>query len=457
MYCPNCKIEIDGKFCFECGTRLIEKPSAGFNLNLGDANAISGGVNLQDSHDVHNIDNSINTTVNNTVNNITNIAGDITETELLQERINQFSEQVNIFLSDNELQHEDLLRLEELRIELGLDEATAKRLIENARIQVSASARQTSLNGPAATIMKIINNYFKENDIENIRLQIPKLAAFAKQINVDEVQYKYYVALAALDPEKLIALCEQDALTDNYWRTYWSYIAYFKVGEMGTAVNALIDLRRFKKYPEDNISLLQVAGMLNTFGEDEVRSILDTVKDSYSKELRLFARAIRIKLDSETDEGIGAYKKETVFYLENILKIESPEERAEREAIEKAEAEAKAKAEAEAKAKAEAIARKQILYTIQIKSVSDLLAAMMLARVVLGWSSSVSREKFTKFPVEVFVTDDKEKAREIYQKLEIDCMEIDVTVANGLGEPVEDGVGLEEIINNKGSVDILRG
>lgn len=43
MCCPNCKQEYDGKFCPECGTKLIEKPAtSGVSLNLGDANAISG-------------------------------------------------------------------------------------------------------------------------------------------------------------------------------------------------------------------------------------------------------------------------------------------------------------------------------------------------------------------------------------------------------------------------------
>ena len=54
MYCPKCNQEQDGKFCLECGSPLIEKSASqgGFNLNLGDANAISGGLNLTDSLNV---------------------------------------------------------------------------------------------------------------------------------------------------------------------------------------------------------------------------------------------------------------------------------------------------------------------------------------------------------------------------------------------------------------------
>ena len=452
MYCPNCKIEINGKYCPECGTKLIEKPSNGFNLNLGDANAISGGVNLQDSHDVHNIDNSTYSTVNNTVNNITNVAGNKTEMELLQERKNQFSEQVNIFLSDNELQQEEVVRLEELRIELGLDEMTAKRLIENARRKVSASVRKTSLKGSAATMMKIISSYFMANDIQKVRLQIPKLAAYAKQIEVDEVQHKYYVALAAIAPEKLIELCEQDTLTDNYWRTYWSYVAYHKLGEIEKAENALTDLYRFTQYPEENISLLQVVEMLNTFGEEEARTILDTITEIYSEELGLFAKALYLRLNPEVGKGMGANKKNTSFYLENIISFESPEKRAEREAIERAEAEAKAKAKAEAeakaKAKAEAEARKQISYTIYIKSVPDQITAMMLTRNILGWSSSVSRKKLAELPAETLVTDDKSEVMNIFEKLQQGGVEVDYSAVNGLGEKMV-CIELDELIVKK--------
>ena len=79
MYCPNCKKEYDGRFCPECGTKLIKKPNAsGVALNLsGDANAISGGIHMSDSHNVHNEDKSVHNTYQ--------VAAQKTEFELLQE------------------------------------------------------------------------------------------------------------------------------------------------------------------------------------------------------------------------------------------------------------------------------------------------------------------------------------------------------------------------------------
>ena len=69
MYCPNCKKSFDGKFCPECGTELIEEPMAGASLSLGDANAISGDLNVSTTNNVQNVDNSV-TNIDNTVKNI---------------------------------------------------------------------------------------------------------------------------------------------------------------------------------------------------------------------------------------------------------------------------------------------------------------------------------------------------------------------------------------------------
>lgn len=76
MYCPNCKQNFEGKFCPECGTELIEEPQGGVNINLGDANAISGGVNVENTTNVQNVDNSV-TNIDNTVQNIDNTVQNI--------------------------------------------------------------------------------------------------------------------------------------------------------------------------------------------------------------------------------------------------------------------------------------------------------------------------------------------------------------------------------------------
>lgn len=70
MYCPNCRQSFEGKFCPECGAELINEPeTSGVNINLGDANAISGGVNVESTTNVQNVDNSV-TNIDNTVKNI---------------------------------------------------------------------------------------------------------------------------------------------------------------------------------------------------------------------------------------------------------------------------------------------------------------------------------------------------------------------------------------------------
>lgn len=120
MYCPNCKQEYDGKFCPECGTKLFEKPAArGVSLNLGDANAISGGLHVSDSHDVHNIQNISNTTIDNrssvvnshTVNNSTVYEAQKTKVEIQQDNENQFLQTVQEHFADGILNQCELAEL----------------------------------------------------------------------------------------------------------------------------------------------------------------------------------------------------------------------------------------------------------------------------------------------------------------------------------------------------------
>ena len=119
MYCPNCKkhFESGEVFCPNCENpngepiRLVDDPApaAGASLGFGDATAVSGGVHMADSHDVHNIQNTSNTTIDNrstvdnshTVNNSTVYEAQKTQAEIRQENENQFLQAVQERFADD--------------------------------------------------------------------------------------------------------------------------------------------------------------------------------------------------------------------------------------------------------------------------------------------------------------------------------------------------------------------
>ena len=340
MYCPNCKQEYDGKFCPECGTKLIEKPAtSGVSLNLGgDANAISGGLHVNDSHDVSNVDNSVHNITNNTstVNNITNVAAQKTESEILQERKIEFMEAVKQVFADGILEQDEVLFLEKERLRIGLDEVTAKRLIETVR-KTTNEVRQT-LSPTQVFMLKQIKQVIKSNQIDQIKRLIPRLEAIAKSTLDEESHYLYGVALAAADPQKLIS--EYEALTgDDYWQTYWAYIAYTKLGDFKKAEDILLVLARYTQYSEENATLLTAVGAMREFGADTARDFLNTVTGMYSNSLEDFVMALFHLLEPDAIDIPEDAAGNVIFYMENLLQFEDAEERARREAEERARAE----------------------------------------------------------------------------------------------------------------------
>lgn len=346
MYCPECKRHFEGRFCPECGTKLVEDPNStnGFNINLGDANAINGGINLYDSHNVQNVDNSVQNITNNSsvFNNITNVERQKTESEILQEKKMQFNLFLDEVLSDNVITEDEKVALKSYQQQIGLDDTIAQLLIDNARRRVHTQSRQESL-GAAAGPVRQLTSLFLSNQVDRVKSMIPRMSALARNFKVDEVQHKYYVALAALDPAELIRLHESD-VSDNYWRCYWAYIAYRKLGQNDKAEDILWGrIPNFETYSEENTYLLQCVGDIADFGEKAALDTLNTVTDNYSPELRLFANALYMRLDPEKAAALGASKDNCAFYNDNILSLETPEARDARLAKERAEAAANAR------------------------------------------------------------------------------------------------------------------
>ena len=342
MICPQCNKHYEnGKFCPDCGVPLIEEApqqnASGVSLIFGDANAVSGGLHVSDSHNVSNVDNSVHNITNNTstVNNITNVAAQKTESEILQERKIEFMETVKQVFADGILEQDEVMFLERERLRIGLDEVTAKRLIETVRKSTN-EVRQT-LSPTQAFMLKQIKQVIKSNQIDQIKRLLPRLEAIAKSTLDEESHYLYGVALAAADPQKLIS--EYEALTgDDYWQTYWAYIAYTKLGDFKKAEDTLLVLPRYTQYSEENATLLTAVGAMREFGADTARDFLNTVTGMYSNSLENFVMALFHLLESDAvdipEDTVGNVN----FYLENILQFEDAEERARREAEERARA-----------------------------------------------------------------------------------------------------------------------
>ena len=322
MYCPNCKQNFEGKFCPECGTKLIEEPSAGGfgGLHLGDANAISGGINLHDSHDVQNVDNSVQNTniVNNTTTHVTNVAAQKTEIEILQEKKALYLSECKRAYEDNVLEQAEVIALEECRIKLGLDKATADAILESVRIMTERNARKTSLNPIAKTKLKILTENLQKNEVKALMDQIDSLEALVNRFDHDDLSRKYFLVLAALKPEKCISL-KENSMSDNYWKSFWSYLAYIKVGRTAEAENVLITLDRFTDYPEDNMIVLAVAGALMNGNNAEAKEYLNSVTGDYTPSLQRFVDSLYLLLEPEMAEEMGADADACAFYLVNFF------------------------------------------------------------------------------------------------------------------------------------------
>ena len=325
MYCPKCKQEFPGKFCPECGTKLIEPPSQNdINLNLSDNAAILGGLNVSknETHNTTSYDQRI--TYNNVTHNTTK-----SDAQLHQEKIQEFLECCKQAFIDGLLDKEEKLRLETERLRLGLEETEAAQLIEQAR--KSSASRITTLSVRDSMTLKAIERHIKNNDVQMLNNQLPRLAALARNCNVDEVLSKYYMLLSALNPEKLVNDYESK-VADEYWQTYWVAIAYLKCKKAVEAEEAIIKLSYYPDYPEDNSLLLSAVNTYLEYGPNEAEDYISEIyPEQCSQCLMPLIYALFLNAAPKRAEEISVDKEKCQFYSDYIVTLGSPEEEAEAE------------------------------------------------------------------------------------------------------------------------------
>ena len=271
--CPNCGEEIPGDLgiswgdaCPFCMTTLVNKEATSFgSTSIGDANAISGGIHNTDSHNVdsHNISDSHNVT------HITNYVQESKNPEAQKlENITKFRDLCKrIIKPGGRLSQEGKESLEDSRYQLGIDASTANAIIE----EVKKSAIRVAVSSLSMLDRMTLNNAKTavSTNSKNAGLVLKKLGPLAESCNDEEVKFYYNLLHAAKDPLCCIQQYEERK-TDNYWQTYWVYMAYVKEGDISGAQRALIALKAWPDMPEFNQLLLGAAGDYSEIaGNDE--------------------------------------------------------------------------------------------------------------------------------------------------------------------------------------------
>ena len=322
---PKCKCHFEsGKFCPDCGISLLEETpqqnTSGFSLNLGDANAISGGLHVSDSHAVHNEDKSVHNISNttSTVNNITQVSAQKSELELLQERKAQFLNACKRAYEDNLLEPSEAVELEELRIKIGLDKSTADNILESVRVMSDRNARKSELNPIAKTKLKILTENLQKNDVKALMAQIDSLELLVSRYDHDELSRKYYLVLSALKPEKCIEQKEQTK-ADTYWKAFWCYLAYIKAERLRDAEETLASLDHFSSYPEDNMTILAAAGALMMGNTEEAKEYLNAATGEYTPALQRFVDSLYLLLSHDMAKEMEVDENTCAFYLDNFF------------------------------------------------------------------------------------------------------------------------------------------
>lgn len=332
--CNKCSKSWPDEFnlCPVCGGELVvEQPQLSDTISMGDGNAINGGITVSkdmSSKDDHSTSSSYNTSHshNHTTNIITeNIYnGPIptkTKEDLIQEKERQFREHCKKVLADGILTHEDRVWLEEQRLLLDLPEDRAQYILKKLR---NINKRPTVMTMAQRIQLDNFKKAISGNMIESIKNQMPNIQVIASKIQDEELHYLNYMVLAALEPNKIIRLYDDSVrIEDNYWLTYWTYVAYQKIGNRLKAENVFLELAKWNDCkPHEDIELVAILGHL-ILKEKEIASeiFVRTINGAYSPILSNLSDVISVILFYDIDDvNKNKLLTQNKFYIEHFLK-----------------------------------------------------------------------------------------------------------------------------------------
>ena len=321
---PQCSCYNQGSFpdvlneCPVCKTPFTTPHNGGFSLNLGDANAISGGVNMSDNH-------SINTTSNvdshNVItNNITQVEREKSPEEIKHERELAFREACLEVYSNGIMTSEQKRKLEDLQYRLGLDESSASKILSEV---AKRSERKSSSLSPVHQItFNNIKTAINSNRLDLVNRLLAQMKAMVQRYSVEEIQFTYYMLQAVLHPKDCVEEYESHR-EDKYWQSFWSSIAYRRIGNIEKSELLVADVgdKWIDTIPQENVFILATVNALIDNDSVSAKSLYDNICGEHSPYLSNLTTCLYTILyhDVVSPEELKQWQKDIAFYSNNLF------------------------------------------------------------------------------------------------------------------------------------------
>ncbi len=321
--CPKCSHEWPDNFqsCPLDSTPLVSNaPTSGLSLKLGDANAISGGVNLSDNHSINNTTTSNVDSHNVITNNITQIEREKSAEEIKHEKELAFREACKDVYSNGLMTSEEKRKLDDLQYKLGLDDSIAAWIISEV---ARRSERKSAILSPVHQItFNNIKTAILANRLDIVNRLLAQLKAMVQKYSAEEIQYTYYMLLAVLHPEECIAEYKSHR-EDKYWQSFWSSIAYRKIGQIEDSEILVADVgdKWIDTIPQENVFILAAVNAILDEEYDIAKSLYDNITGDYSPLLTNLATCIYVLLYSDTlgEDDLSQMQKECEFFSTTLF------------------------------------------------------------------------------------------------------------------------------------------
>lgn len=356
--CPICKQvhDDDEVFCgYGCGVRLIPMDEdVNPALNLGDANAISGGVSINQSKNISTQETHFHTT---TVERVKS------ESELKHEKELAFREECLKVYSNGIMTSEGKRKLDDLRYRLGLDENSANKILSEV---AKRSERKSSSLSPVHQITyNNIKTAIIANRLDLVDRLMAQLKAMVQRYSAEEIQFTYYMLQAVLHPKECTEEYESH-YEDKYWQTFWSSIAYRRLGNIEKSELLVADVgdKWTDTIPQENVFVLASVNALIDNDIDTAKSLFDNISGEHSPYLSNLKTCLYILLygDILSSEDLNKLQKDAVFYASNLfaeINSYNLEQKRLKEETERLAEEKKKQEEAEARRLAEEMKRQE--------------------------------------------------------------------------------------------------